>query len=346
MITELTIEEFLLQSKNNLTLDVRSEGEFNYGRIPHATNLPLFNNEERKTVGTIYKQQNREEAILAGLDIAGKKMSGFIRFAQEKTQIKKVFIHCWRGGMRSGSMAWLFNQFGFEVFVLKRGYKSYRQHVHGVLSKKFNLLVIGGKTGSGKTELLRELKKLGEQVINLEALANHKGSAFGALGMPPQPSTEHFENLLAEELKLLDEKKIIWLEDESKNIGKVFINENFWSTLRQSPLFVIDLPQEIRVKRLVKDYGENMEAGLEQSIRNIEKRLGNENCKNAIEALQQKNFSETARITLNYYDKAYEQGITMKNTKEIFRLAFGKDDLKTMAEKLLQEAGKNNYGRN
>lgn len=345
MITELTIEEFLLHSKNYLTLDVRSEGEFNYGRIPHSVNLPLFNNEERKKVGTIYKQQSREEAILAGLDIVGKKMSGFIRFAQEKISEKKIFIHCWRGGMRSGSMAWLFNQFGYEVFVLKGGYKSYRHHVLNVLAKKFRLIVIGGKTGSGKTALLHKLKKLEAQIIDLEALANHKGSAFGALGMPPQPSTEHFENLLAEELKQFDEKKIIWLEDESKSIGKIFINENFWSTLRQSPLFVIDLPQEIRVKRLVKDYGENMTAGLEQSIRNIERRLGNENSKNAIEALQQKNFSETARITLNYYDKAYEQGISMKDTKEIFRFAFAKDDLKTIAEKLLREADIK-YGRN
>src|SRR4051812_6914798 len=164
MIQPLSIHDFLKQSQGHLTLDVRSEGEFNYGRIPHATNLPLFNNEERKQIGTTYKQKNKNDAILEGLDIVGKKMGDFIRFVQPAIKDNKVFVHCWRGGMRSGSMAWLLDLFGYEVFVLKGGYKAYRHLVLEFLAKKFPYIIVGGRTGSGKTLVLQELKTLGEQV--------------------------------------------------------------------------------------------------------------------------------------------------------------------------------------
>ena len=270
-------------------------------------------------------------------------MANFIRFVKPLIKDNKAFVHCWRGGMRSGSMAWLLNLFGYEVFVLKGGYKSYRHHVLDIIAKKFNYIVIGGRTGSGKTAVLSELKKMGEQVIDLEALANHKGSAFGALGQEAQPSTEHFENLLSEELKKFDKNKRVWLEDESKTIGRVFLDLNFWNHLRLSPLFVIDLPLDVRVKRLVNDYGENMIEGLEKSITNIKKRLGNEQWKAALDALQQKEFAVAAQTTLHYYDKAYDKGISMKETKEIFRFAFEIDDLNAIAKTLINEADRK-YG--
>ncbi|MFN8322278.1 MAG: tRNA 2-selenouridine(34) synthase MnmH [Chitinophagales bacterium] len=338
MIHHLAIEDFLLQSKEYLTLDVRSDGEYNYAHIPHATNLPLFNTEERKLVGTAYKQQSRNEAILLGLDIVGKKMGDFIRFVQPHIRNNKVFVHCWRGGMRSGSMAWLLNLFGYDVYVLKGGYKSYRQHILSVLAQKFPYIVLGGRTGSGKTEVLLQLKKLGEQVIDLEGLANHKGSAFGSLGQPVQPSTEHFENLLGEELKTFNSSKRVWLEDESRTIGNVFLDLSFWNHLRLSRLIVIDLPLDIRVKRLVAGYSENHTDGLVESITKIKKRLGNEQWKNAIDALHEKNFTRVAEIALHYYDKAYDKGIVMKETKEILRISFEADDLNAIATTLLETA--------
>lgn len=343
MIQQLSIEDFLAQSKEHLTLDVRSEGEFNYGRIPHATNLPLFNNEERKIVGTAYKQQGKNEAVLLGLDIVGKKMADFIRIVQPLIKDNKVFVHCWRGGMRSGSMAWLLNLFGYEVFVLRGGYKSYRHFVLALLAKKFPYIVLGGRTGSGKTIVLNELKKSGEQVIDLEALANHKGSAFGALGQLQQPSTEHFENLMAEELKGFDENKRVWLEDESRTIGKVFLDINFWNHLRLSPLFVIELPVEVRLKKLVDEYGNFSVEELKTSFGNIVRRLGNEQWKNAIAALEEKNIGLAAKIALHYYDKAYDKGIAMKETKEIFRFAFDADRMNVIAQTLINEANKK-YG--
>ena len=327
-----------MQSNEHLTLDVRSEGEFNYGRIPHATNLPLFNNEERKVIGTTYKQQSRNEAILEGLDIVGKKMGNFIRFVQPLIKENKVFVHCWRGGMRSGSMAWLLNLFGYEVFVLKGGYKLYRHHVLALLAKKFHYIVIGGRTGSGKTLVLNELKNSGEQIIDLEALANHKGSAFGALGQPVQPSTEHFENLVAEELKTFDETKRVWLEDESRTIGRVFLDVNFWNHKCNAPLFVIELPVKIRLKKLLEEYGGFSKEELKTSFNHIVRRLGNEQWKNAIAALEESNVEAATKIALHYYDKAYDKGIMMKETKEIFRFAFEADDMSMIAKTLIETA--------
>jgi tRNA 2-selenouridine synthase len=343
VIHQLDIEDFLQQSQEHLTLDVRSEGEYSYGHIPHATNLPLFNNDERKIIGTAYKQQGKNEAILIGLDYVGKKMSEFIRFIKPLSKDHKIFVHCWRGGMRSGSMAWLFNLFGYEVYVLKGGYKSYRHDVLNWVGKNFKLIVIGGRTGSGKTDVLLKLKELGEQVIDLEGLANHKGSAFGSLGQAPQPSTEHFENVMAEELKKFDPGKRVWLEDESKTVGHVFIDLNLWNNMRLSPLFVIELPMEVRLKRLVKDYGENDIEGLEQSITQIKKRLGNEQWKTAIDALHEKNFAEAASITLNYYDKAYDKGLSLKINKELRRFTFDEDDIALIAKTFIEEANKR-YG--
>jgi tRNA 2-selenouridine synthase len=343
MIQQLSIADFLKQSKGYLTLDVRSEGEFNYGRIPHATSLPLFNNEERKQIGTTYKQKNKNEAILEGLDIVGRKMGDFIRFVQPKIKDNKVFVHCWRGGMRSGSMAWLLNFFGYEVFVLKDGYKSYRRYALDLLAKKFPYIILGGRTGSGKTLVLQELKRLGEQVIDLEDLACHKGSAFGSLGQKAQPSTEQFENLVAEELKTFDENKRVWLEDESRTIGKVFLDINLWNHKAMAPHFVIELPEEVRLKKLAAVYGRYSIEELKTAFDNIERRLGNEQWKNAIAALGEKNIDLATQIALHYYDKAYDKGLGMKETKDVFRIAFETDDVNAIAKTLITEAEKK-YG--
>lgn len=340
MITALSAFDFLQQSKQHLTVDVRSEGEYNYGHIPHAVNLPLFNNEERKIVGTAYKQQSREQAMLLGLDIVGKKMSGFVQYIKPLVKDNKVFVHCWRGGMRSGSMAWLFDLFGYEVYTLKGGYKAYRHLVLEALEKRNYYIVIGGKTGSGKTAVLHRLREMGEQVIDLEALANHKGSAFGMLGQAPQPSTEHFENLLHLQLLQFYSSKRIWLEDESKKIGTVVLNDNLWQHLKAAPLYLIELPQEVRVKRLVEEYGARQKEGLKQSLTNIKKRLGGLEWKEAMEALEENDFENTARIALNYYDKTYDYSITQRKSESVKRFAFEKDDVDEIAQQLIERANK------
>ncbi len=338
MITQLTIHEFLQQSKQHLMVDVRSEGEFAQGHIPAAISLPLFSNEERKVIGTAYKQQGKEEAILLGLDIVGPKMSRFIKFVQPLAKDNKIFVHCWRGGMRSGSMAWLFNQFGFDVYVLTGGYKSYRQHVLQWLNADYKYVVLGGKTGSGKTQILTALKSLNEQVLDLEELANHRGSAFGGLGKEPQPSTEHFENLTAEQLKTFNIQKRVWIEDESRTIGKVFLDINFWKKKCDASLFVIDLPQPLRVQNLLSEYGLFTADELKKSFEQIVRRLGNEQCKTAVAALEENNFKSAAEIALHYYDKAYEKGIALKETPKTYTLSFKDSNIEQMAQQLIQQA--------
>ncbi len=343
LITQLNIDEFLKRSQGHLTVDVRSEGEYNYGHIIHAVNLPLFNNDERKIIGTAYKQQGKSEAILLGLDVVGKKMSDFVRFVQARITGNCVFVHCWRGGMRSGSMAWLLNLFGYDVFVLTGGYKAYRQHVLQTISTRLKFIVISGKTGSGKTDVLNSLKIAGEQVIDLEALANHKGSAFGALGLPPQPSTEHFENLLAEEIKQFDIHKRVWIEDESKSIGRIFLDLNLWRNMTTSPVFVIEIPLEIRLQRLVNEYGRQPAEALVQSVTNIQRRLGNEQWKNAIAAIHTGDLLSAVKITLHYYDKAYDKSLVFKETKEIYRYSFDNDNTAFITETLMAGADSKRY---
>lgn len=343
MSKALDIKKFLSESSGQLTIDVRSPKEFDKGHIPHAINLPLFNDEERAKVGTIYKQVGKNEAIEAGLEIVGPKMVEFVRFVKPLVRDNKIFVHCWRGGMRSGSMAWLLGTIGYEVYTLKDGYKSYRNMVIEELGRPAHYIVIGGRTGSGKTQLLHELRARGEQIIDLERLANHKGSAFGALGEEPQPSTEHFENLVHLEMSSLNLSKRIWLEDESKNIGRCFITNELWARMLLAPLIVLDIPLEVRVKRLVKDYGDMPRAGIEESVLKIEKRLGNEATKEAMQSLIAGHLDEVARITLRYYDKAYNHGLSVKTTKHITNLSFVDDNMEIIADALIRSEVKKHH---
>ena len=337
MSKALDITDFIALSQGHLTIDVRSPKEYAKGHIQHAVNLPLFNDEERAKIGTIYKQTGRNEAIEAGLEIVGPKMADFVRFVKPLAKENKIFVHCWRGGMRSGSMAWLFDTMGYEVYTLKNGYKAYRHLVLEGLSRQAQYIIIGGRTGSGKTAILHKLRDRGEQIVDLERLANHKGSAFGALGELPQPSTEQFENDVYLILSKLDPAKPIWLEDESKNIGRCTITNELWANMIKAPVIVVDIPLEVRVKRLVQDYAAMPIDGLEESIRKIERRLGNEAMKDALLSLDERNFAEVARITLHYYDKAYDHSLSTKEQKPLSILSFETDDMDLIVDKLVKE---------
>jgi len=281
------IEDFLAAASPEEVpiLDVRSPGEFSHGHITGAINLPLFDDAERAEIGTLYKQESREAAIERGLAIVGPKMAGFVQQAKALTEGRHLRIHCWRGGMRSESMAWLMQTAGFTVSTLEGGYKAYRRHILAQLGRPFQLLILGGKTGSGKTDILKALARLGEQVIDLEGLAHHKGSAFGALGQPPQPSSEMFDNQLFDVLSSLDSSQRIWVEDESHNIGKVHISQPFWQQMKCAPVIAIEVPQGARVDRLVREYADAPDEQLAESLLRIKKRLGGQHLQAAMEAL-------------------------------------------------------------
>jgi len=306
MAEHIKIESFISLSARFPVIDVRAPSEFLHGHIPGAINIPLFDDQERKVVGTAYKQINKEAAMYAGLDFAGKKL---VKLAKQGERVagknKTLLVHCWRGGMRSKSMVWLFETMGISCYLLEGGYKSYRSYVREVLAYPLNLLVIGGRTGSGKTAILHQLKNAGEQVIDLEGLAHHKGSAFGALGESDQPSTEQFENDLSSEVSALDPEKICWIEDESRNVGKCVIPGELYYRMKDADLVFLDISRELRALHLLGDYAKYEQEDLKACVRKIEKRLGGDRTGEALEAIDREDYYQTAMITLHYYDKAY-----------------------------------------
>jgi tRNA 2-selenouridine synthase len=279
--------------------------------------MPLFTDEERAQVGTCYKKSGKDAAVLLGLEFVGPKMAAFVKQATALSPHKEVALHCWRGGMRSGSLAWLLSTAGFKVHLLKGGYKAYRQEVLSAFARPAQLVLIGGMTGSGKTDILTELARMGHQVIDLEALAHHKGSAFGSLGQPPQPSTEQFENNLYQQWKDLDFERTLFLEDESFSIGTARIPYPLWLQMREAPVIKIDVPKTERVLRLVKEYAHTGDEAIRAAITRIGKRLGGQHVKTALEALAVRDYATVADVSLTYYDKAYLHGLELRENPQI-----------------------------
>lgn len=342
MLKTVTVSEWLeAKEEDRKLLDVRTPAEFEKGHIPGAKSFPLFSNEERVKVGTLYKKVSPESAFLKGLDFVGPKMSGFIKWAKKISPERKVCLHCWRGGKRSGSLSWLLSMAGFDVQVIKGGYKAYRQDQRkNVVDQPYQFYVLGGRTGCGKTAILHAIAQQ-EQMIDLEGLANHKGSAFGALGEAPQPSVEQFENNLFQTIRNQEVFKRIWLENESKSIGRIFLPEEFWVKMQAAPLINVERSFDERVQILVDVYAEYDTDGLRQSFVNITKRLGGQHVKTALEALGNQDFSTAAAIALRYYDKAYQYMLDNNPNPDILILNVEGLSAAEAADKILAVA-KNN----
>ena len=321
MIQTIQIEEFLALAPTIPIADVRTPAEFDQGHIPQAYNLPIFTNEERVQVGTTYKQIGREKAILLGFEFTGPKWGNFIKEALAFSPEKKIALHCWRGGMRSGAMAWALNLYGFEVYVLEGGYKSYRQWALDQFSQTFNILILGGMTGSGKTQILHQIKDTGEQLIDLEDLAQHQGSSYGSMGTLIQPTQEQFENNLAYQLSKINKIKILWLEDESRTIGKCHIPNPLWDQMRAAALIKLNIPLEERIRFLTQEYGKLNPDFLIECTQRIGKRLGPEQTRDAILAINENRMTDFIRLVLVYYDKTYKTGQNMREERSIYELA-------------------------
>jgi len=250
------------------------------------------------------------------LDIAGAKMRKLAESGLKTAKNNRLNIHCWRGGMRSASVAWLFETCGIKCSIIEGGYKSYRRFTHEYFSLPFNLQIIGGMTGSGKSEILDKLSDLSYQVLKLEKIAHHKGSAFGNLGEEPQKSNEQFENDLFTALYDFDIKKPIFVEDESRSIGRNIIPPVFFASMMIGRMIFIEMNQQLRIKRLVEDYGKSPAEDLKKSIEKISKKLGGLNTQMANSFLDEGKLANAAEISLRYYDKTYNFGLSQKQNIE------------------------------
>ena len=316
-VNHLCVEDFLdlcatesraLRSGSFPLADVRSPSEFARGHIPGAVNIPLFSDEERAEVGTLYKREGRAASVLRGLELVGPKLGEVPKAAFALCRGRtagELAIYCSRGGMRSASVGWLLNMVGLRVHVLEGGYKAFRRHTLAFFDQPLNLLVLGGKTGSGKTRVLARMADRGAQVLDLEGLARHRGSAFGALLDKPQPTREQFENRLAVALGRMRPSQPVWVEDESENLGSVNLPRAFYRQLRASPVLVLEVSEQARLDRVLEDYGSLPREYMGQCLDHIKKRLGGLEHGRARACLDAGDLPGLAAILLGYYDRAY-----------------------------------------
>lgn len=333
----IDLKDFLELRKNLPVVDVRSEGEYAEGHILGVHNVPILNNSERVQVGTDYKQKGQLEAIKTGFRLVGPRIIDLVNAAEEIANNRELIVHCWRGGMRSGNFCHFVEMAKMRTHQLRGGYKAYRNEALNSFSQPFKFVVIGGSTGSGKTEILNALKAIGEQVIDLEGLANHKGSVFGGLMMPPQPTTEQFQNNLFEHILTLDLSKRVWIEDESIAVGKIFLPEPIWRQMSTSPIVEILVDKTLRINRLVNEYGHADKAAFLSKMEQITKKLGGQHFLAAKEKLFANNMHETIEILLNYYDKAYATGLSKKQERIILRAPWNGTDADKLARLLVDE---------
>lgn len=298
-------------------LDVRSPCEFAQSHVPGAVNVPLFTDEERAQVGTLYKNAGREEAMCLGFSLVGPRLGTMARQLSDIAGSgRSLAVYCSRGGMRSGSVAWLCATLGLHGTVLAGGYKAFRRHVLHSFETPRRLLVLGGRTGAGKTEVLHRLAARGEQVVDLEGLAAHRGSTFGSWPDKQQPSTAHFENMLALALDAFDPGRPVWVENESENLGTVNIPHAFYRAMREAPVVVLDVPEKARLARALAEYGGIAPEEMARCLDRIKKRLGGLAHKEAHASLAGGDLAALAAILLEYYDRAYDKQLARRPAAE------------------------------
>ncbi len=310
----LALKDFL--QRPGPILDVRSPSEFQQGHIPGSLAFSLFSDEERAQIGTIYKKQSRQKAVEVGLFFVLPKLDTILNQASS-CLASHGNVLCWRGGMRSGFVARFLESIGYLIATLQGGYKTYRRWALQRLdSLPFSsLCVLGGLTGSGKTAILQALQKQGEQVIDLEALAKHRGSAFGGIGLGQQPTQEQFENELAWLLERLDWSRPVWIEDESRLIGRCHLPHTLYQCLLQAPLFYVQRSSTERLKILLAQYGQAPKSQLLEAVKRISKHLGSQVTKEVQQLIEQEQMEQGFERLLAYYDKTYQHQMIKRQIK-------------------------------
>ncbi len=337
----LSPEQFLQMAIRLPLIDVRSPGEFLQGHIPGAHNIPLFDNDERARVGTTYVKIGKDTAIELGKTIAGEKTDYYLDAIREVAPENIILLHCWRGGMRSAKIAAFFAEAGYQVFVLEGGYKAYRGYIRKQFASGRPLFLIGGCTGSGKTDILKQIGCLGHQIIDLEALACHKGSNFGHLGQLAQPTTEQFENDLYLQWSEKEPLAPLWLEHESMKIGSVTLPNTFHAAMLKGVLFFIDVPKADRIQRLVDEYACFEKTVLQAVLEHLGNFMGSYQAREVLLALKNDDFAKVADISLDYYDKLYLNSLNRRPVRKIVKIPLESGSVEEHAEIILKYA----YGK-
>ena len=311
MSNEITVKEALALPGAKF-VDVRSESEYAEATVPEAVNIPLLRDEERVSVGAAYKHEGVDTASALGFEIVTPRLSGMIKKFQDLRHDGPLVVFCWRGGMRSKSICSLLESIGIPVFRMTGGYKAYRRYINEYLSGHLlhRTVVIHGLTGVGKTEVLEELRQMSAPAVDLEGLANNRGSVFGQIGMRPQPSQKMFEALLVRELVFWSEVGYIIVECESRRIGRIILPESLAEAMRAGIRILAYCPIDKRIERIKKIYGgesgENR-AELKAAIVSLGQRVGK---KRVLEFSQMVDAGQTDEVVeyllVKYYDPLYK----------------------------------------
>ncbi|WP_164995917.1 tRNA 2-selenouridine(34) synthase MnmH [Miniphocaeibacter massiliensis] len=325
--------------KNKIMIDVRSPYEFKESTIPGSINIPVLLDEERKKVGTLYVNKKIDEAKQFAVNSISKRLPEiFSKFLDISKNYENIIIFCARGGYRSKSLSIFLNSLDISNFRIEGGYKSYRNYVLNNMDNVISTItpiVLYGNTGCGKTKILSELKNKNLPVIDLEGLAVHRGSILGAVGLNEQPTQKMFENLLFEELSLF-KNGYVFLEGESKRIGKIILPELLYQKMASSINIKIDAPIEYRIENLVEEYAspKNKES-IAEAIKRMNKFISNETVKKLLDALNNNDFAYIAKeLCINYYDKRY------KNRIENYDYEFTNYDLEKVTNEIIAKTKK------
>lgn len=310
MFNDITIEK-ALDKENVVFIDVRSPAEYEKDAIPSSINVPILDNEQRAQVGKIYQEIGPKEARLLAVKLVSPNLPEKIDKIRKIADNKEIVLYCWRGGLRSKAMCELLGLAGIHSFRLLGGYKAYRKHINHYFngSLNYNFIVLYGLTGVGKTEILRKLHTKGVPTLNLEDLAVHRGSVFGSVGLSQQPSQKKFETALYTVLNQYQDNQFIFVEGESRKIGKLVIPEQVFNSMQRGKrVLVYDLISN-RVNRILQEYTKGLNHNIRQleiAIKNLQRRIGKSKVEELIALLQQENFTEVIKeLLVNYYDKLY-----------------------------------------
>lgn len=338
-----------LNLKNSVYIDVRTKEEYNEATIPGAVNIELLNYQERKKIGTIYKKQSPDQANLKGVELVSPKIPNLIKEVKSLSKkFSNLIIFCSRGGLRSRSLAEFSDLAGIEVYRLKNGYKAYRHYIIDKLKNykmKGQIAVLHGNTGVGKTYILKEMEKMGADIIDLEAIANHRGSAFGSIGLEQPYNQKYFDSLIWEELNKKDKANgVIFVEAESRRVGHSVIPEFFHQKMKSEDAILIKASMKKRVDNIyleyIKDIEKNKEEFVErvlESLTAIEKyiikKAGKKSYHKLLDLAKKSSFKKLTKIILEeYYDPMYEHS---QNKINNYKLKLNAENIKQTAKTII-----------